>query len=137
MRQYAYQKLTCTAYGRQRETGNTMQAFVLALKGALDASVKFKAMYGPRDRLPLCRDAAGSAQVVPTGCLADAWKLWLLALVYCLLTRCLLNEGSREPSSRQTITPGRYDERTLATNHNAATGKRGYHTKNIVIIYTQ
>ena len=28
----------------------------------------------------------------------------------------------------QEITPARYDEGTMATNHNAATGERGYHT---------
>ena len=45
----------------------------------------------------------------------------------CLLARCLLNEGATESSSRQAITPARYDEGTLATNHNAATGETGYH----------
>ena len=39
---------------------------------------------------------------------------------------CILNEGARESSSRQAITPARYDEGTLATNHNAAKGKGGY-----------
>ena len=51
----------------------------------------------------------------------------LCSLLACLLAGCLLNEGARESSSRQTITPARCDEETLATNHNAATGERGYH----------
>ena len=30
-------------------------------------------------------------------------------------------------SEKQAITPARYDEGTIATNHNTATGERGYH----------
>ena len=51
----------------------------------------------------------------------------MLRLVACLPAGCLLNEGARESSSRQVITPARYDEGTFATNHKAATAKRGYH----------
>ena len=50
-----------------------------------------------------------------------------IAVVGSLLAGCLLNEGARESSSRQAITPARYDEGTLAANHNAATGGRRYH----------
>ena len=76
----------------------------------------------------ICSDASGSAhQVTHTKCLTDAWKIGLLRLVYCLLAGCLLNERARESSSRQAITPARYDGGTLATNHNAARGERGCH----------
>ena len=44
-----------------------------------------------------------------------------LVLVACLLAGCL--EGAREVSSRQAITPARYDGGTLATNHNTAQGR--------------
>ena len=50
-------------------------------------------------------------------------------LVACLLAGCLLNKGARESSSRQAITPARYDEGILATNHNATTGERGHHNR--------
>ena len=44
----------------------------------------------------------------------------------CLLTRRVSSERAGEKSSsRQAITPARYDERTLAKKHNAATGERG------------
>ena len=32
------------------------------------------------------------------------------------------------------ITPARYDEGTLATNHNATTGERGYHNMNLPLV---
>ena len=52
-----------------------------------------------------------------------------LYLVACSLAGgCLLNEGPRESLSRQATTPARYDEGTLATDYNSATGERGYHT---------
>ena len=44
--------------------------------------------------------------------------------VAACLSRCLLYEGARHSSVRQATTPDRYDERTLATNPNAATGER-------------
>ena len=37
--------------------------------------------------------------------------------------------GDRILTSRQAMTPARYEEGTLATNHNAATRGRGYHNK--------
>ena len=49
-------------------------------------------------------------------------------LVAVCLARCLLNEGARGSSEKQAITPVRYDEGTIATNHNAPTGERGYHS---------
>ena len=85
-------------------------------------------MSGSRHRLLLCRGASCSAQVTHTRCLTEARKLWFLVLlVACLLATCLLNEAGRESSSRQAITPARHDDETLATNHNAATEKRGCH----------
>ena len=52
--------------------------------------------YGPRDRLLPCRGASGSAhEVTHTRCLTNAWKIYLLRLVACLLAGCLLNEGAR------------------------------------------
>ena len=50
-----------------------------------------------------------------------------LVLVAVRLARCLLNEGARRSSEKQAITPVRYDEGTIAINHNATTGERGYH----------
>ena len=38
----------------------------------------------------------------------------------------LSNEGARQSSARQAITPASYEEGTLAENYNAATGERGY-----------
>ena len=35
-----------------------------------------------------------------------------------------MNGGARPTSERQTIAPARYDEGTIATSHNAATGER-------------
>ena len=52
-------------------------------------------------------------------------------LVACLLAGCLLNKGARESSSRQAITPARYDEGKLATNHNTATEERGYNNTSV------
>ena len=49
-----------------------------------------------------------------------------LIIVVCL-ARCLLNEGVRRSSEKQAITPARYDEGAIDTNHNAATGEIGYH----------
>ena len=43
------------------------------------------------------------------------------------MNRYLLDEGARLSSERQAIMPARYDEGTMATNHNAATWERGYH----------
>ena len=87
-----------------------------------------------RDRLLLCRGASGSAQAhshnVLDGCLEDI----VLGSVACLLVGCLLNKGATESSSRQAITPARYDEGTLATNHNAATGERGYHNTRLELL---
>ena len=80
--------------------------------------------------LLLCRGTSGSAhEVTHTRCLTDAWKIWLLRLVACLPAGCLVNEGARESSSRLAVTPAKYHEGTLATNHNATTGERGYHDK--------
>ena len=53
-----------------------------------------------------------------------------IAVVGSLLAGCLLNEGARESSSRQAITPARYDEGILATKHNAAIGEKGCHNNN-------
>ena len=39
---------------------------------------------------------------------------YTLVLVAARLDECLLNEGPRNPSVRQAITPARYDEKTLA-----------------------
>ena len=47
-----------------------------------------------------------------------------LIMIGWLLAGCLLNEEARRSSSRQAIKPARYDEGTLAINHNAATGER-------------
>ena len=82
--------------------------------------------YGPRDRLLLCRGASDPVLVTHKalgGCLGE---LQLLGLVASLFAGCHLNEGAGESSSRQAITPARYDEGTHATNHNSATGERGY-----------
>ena len=49
-----------------------------------------------------------------------------------MLAGCFLNEGARHSSARQAITPAIYDEETLATNHVAATGERGYHNRPLV-----
>ena len=53
--------------------------------------------------------------------------LYALVLVAACLARCLLNAGARRSSEKQAITPVRYNEGTIVTNHNAATGERGYH----------
>ena len=58
------------------------------------------------------------------GCLEE-----IVASISCLLAGCLLNEEVRESSSKQAITPAKYDEGTLATDRNAATGERGYRNK--------
>ena len=50
-----------------------------------------------------------------------------LELVAVCLARCLLNEGATLSSEKQAIAPARYDEGTIATTRNAATGERGYH----------
>ena len=39
----------------------------------------------------------------------------------------ILNEEARRSSERLAITPARYDEGTIATNHKATTWERGYH----------
>ena len=75
---------------------------------------------------------SGHSHKVLDGCLERC-----SCLLSCLLAGCLLNEGARESSSRQAITPARYDEGTLATNHNAATGERGYHSIYICIYLMQ
>ena len=49
-----------------------------------------------------------------------------LDMVATCLARSLVNEGARHSSERQAIRPARYGEGTLATDHNAATGDRGY-----------
>ena len=73
----------------------------------------------------LYRGASGSGQVTPTSCLTGVLgSCSCLCLVACLLAGCLLNEGARESSSGQAITPARYDEGSPATsNHNAAIGE--------------
>ena len=76
----------------------------------------------------------GSAQVTHTRCLTGAWRD-VAAPISCLLAGCFLNEGARESLSRLAITPAKYDEGTLATNHNAATGERGYH--NIPTVFSE
>ena len=53
--------------------------------------------------------------------------LQTLVLVAVCVARCLLNEGARRSSEKQTTTPARYDEGKIATNHNATAGKSGYH----------
>ena len=57
----------------------------------------------------------------------DAISACIIKIVAACLARCLLNEGARCSSAKQAITPVRYDEGTIATNHDAATGERGYH----------
>ena len=49
--------------------------------------------------------------------------------------RMPLNEGARKSWSRQAIAPAKYDEGTFTTNHNAATGERGYH--NIPTVFSE
>ena len=91
--------------------------------------------YGPRDRLLLCRGASRSLQVTHRRCLTDARNMWLLGLLTCLLAGCLLHDGARQSSSRQAlaITPARFDEVTLGTNHNAVTRERGYCSTTVVL----
>ena len=84
--------------------------------------------YGPRDRLLLRMEGclwlcSGHSHKVLHGCL----EVIVSSIINCcVLSGYLVNEGARESSSRQAITPARYDG-TLATNHNAAIGERGYH----------
>ena len=92
-------------------------------------------MYGPRDRLLRCRDASGSVSLQVTiktfssitHKVLDKCLEVVVVYISSLLAGCLLNKGARGSSFRQATTPARYDEGTLATNHNAATGRRGYH----------
>ena len=51
------------------------------------------------------------------------WRDVVACLVACLLAGYFVNEGARGSSSRQAITPAKYDEETLATNHNAVQGR--------------
>ena len=66
----------------------------------------------------------GSALVTHTRCLT---MLKALVLVAVCLARCVLNEGVRRSSEKQAITPAKYDERAIATSHNATTGEGGYY----------
>ena len=50
--------------------------------------------------------ASGSALVTHTRCL----EVIILELFACLITGCLLHEGARHSSARQTIPPARYGE---------------------------
>ena len=60
--------------------------------------------------------------------LKQARCLYIIIVVSaaCLLAGCLLDEGAIKSTSRQAITPARYNEGTPATHRNAATGERGY-----------
>ena len=51
----------------------------------------------------------------------------VVAFVACLLAECLLNEGARDSTPRQAMTPSRCDEGILATNNGntATTGREG------------
>lgn len=49
-------------------------------------------------------------------------------VVAACLAGCLSNQRVRHLSVRQATTPAGHDEGRLATNHDAATGERGYHT---------
>ena len=86
--------------------------------------------YVPRGRVLLAGDAFGSAMVTHTRCLTmlEVIGSWISC---CLLARYPLDEGARISSERQAITPARFDGGTLATNHNAATGERGYHNTSL------
>ena len=98
--------------------------------------------YGPRNRLLLAGVLLAlliRSLTQLSRCLAEAWEIRLLRSFACLLVGCLLNEGAREFSSRQTITPARYDEGTLATNHNADTGeiyRSTWYTIITLLLYT-
>ena len=72
--------------------------------------------WGPTTAMQVCRwlCSTSHSHMVLDGCLE--------VVLYCytsyLLAGCLLNEGARESSSRQAITPVRYGEGTSTTNHN-------------------
>ena len=52
----------------------------------------------------------------------------ITSCISCCLPRQMSSERRGEAlSEKQAITPARYDEGTITTNHNAATGERGYH----------
>ena len=82
---------------------------------------------GPRGRLLLADDAFGSALVSHSRCLTMLKVIG--SCISCCSPRQMSSErwGEALTRKRQAITPARYDEGTLATNHNAATGERGYH----------
>ena len=85
--------------------------------------------YGPRGRLLLLMagDALDSALVTHTRCLTMLEVT--SSCISCCLPRQMSSERRGEAFIRKAgaITRARYDEGTLATNHNAATGERGYH----------
>ena len=53
----------------------------------------------------------------------------ICSCVSCCSPRQISSErkGRGAHTKKQAIAPAMYDEGTIATNHNAATGERGYH----------
>ena len=120
-----------TCFAKNGPTGRRVSATILCDR----VSVMLKTQYGTtssRDRLPLlCRGASGSVQVPHTRCLTVAWKLYFLVLRSWLLARRMSSERRGERilfrAGDNACLTGMMRPYLLATNHNAATGERGYH----------
>ena len=96
--------------------------------------------YGPSDRLQsncyvgvLLALLTGHSNKVLDGCL----EVDVVASISCLLARRMLFE--RRGERAQAMTPARFDEGILATDHNTVTGERGYHNTMVgpkVLLYS-
>lgn len=85
--------------------------------------------YGPRDRLLLmCRMPLALLRITHTRWWTDAWMLYIFLGLAAFSRRVSSGRrGASYSSSRQSITPARYNEGKLTLNHSAATGKKKCH----------